>query len=47
MLKVIIIMFSSFSALFSTTLQEAYNQSSSYEDYDKYVILNNETIYSG
>ena len=47
MIKLIIIIFSFISALFSTTLQEAYNQANQYGDYDKYVILDQGTTYTG
>ena len=33
--------------LLAITLQEAYNNSSAFEDYDKYVILSPDTIYTG
>ena len=33
--------------LLAITLQEAYNNSSAFEDYDKYVILSPATIYTG
>ena len=47
MIKLIIIIFSLLGTLFSTSLQEAYNQADGYDNYDKYVILNPETIYTG
>ena len=33
--------------LFAITLQEAYNNASSFEDYDKYIILDSNIIYTG
>ena len=33
--------------IFAITLQEAYNNSSSYEEYEKYVILDSNSIYTG
>ena len=47
MLKFIIIIFSFFNTIHTLTLQEAYNEAESYAGYDKYVILDSETIYTG
>jgi len=46
-IKNIITGYFAFSLVFSATLQEIYDQAEPFNDYDKYIILDSETIYTG
>ena len=47
MVRMIIIIITFMNFIFSMSLQEAYNEASSYESYDKYLNLDNNIIYTG